>query len=174
MNENSLPHLAITRFVIGSLPKNNPPKLMRKKILPLLIGTLFLSLSHANDIEPGKEYYSVLKAQIPSFWMAIFKWTGIPVLADPNSRLPSIQAPATLAEFGLVRRINGGRPGRADDQTSFVQITCNDNVFGFVVTDDYHENSANSAWNGDSVQLIAGADRAAQWHFTVRTGWHRE
>jgi len=26
--------------------------------------------------------------------------------------------------------------------------------FGFVVTDDYHENAANSAWNGDSVQLM--------------------
>jgi hypothetical protein len=35
--------------------------------------------------------------------------------------------------------------------------------FGFVVTDEYHENAANSAWNGDSVQLmIASADRTRQ------------
>jgi hypothetical protein len=35
--------------------------------------------------------------------------------------------------------------------------------FGFVVTDEYHENSANSAWNGDSIQLmIASDDRSRQ------------
>src|SRR5262249_20563730 len=52
-----------------------------------------------------------------------------------------------------------------DDQTSAVQVIYDaDNVyFGFVVTDDYHENSARSAWNGDSVQLmIADAARSNQ------------
>ena len=39
----------------------------------------------------------------------------------------------------------------------------NNVYFGFVVTDDYHENAANSAWNGDSIQLmIASADRTQQ------------
>ena len=39
-----------------------------------------------------------------------------------------------------------------------------DNVyFGFVVTDDYHENMSGNAWNGDSIQLmIASADRTTQ------------
>src|SRR5262249_24028851 len=49
--------------------------------------------------------------------------------------------------------------------TSAVQIVYdNDNVyFGFVVTDDYHENAALSAWNGDSIQLmIASGDRTTQ------------
>ncbi len=29
----------------------------------------------------------------------------------------------------------------------------------FLVTDEYHENSANSAWNGDSVQLMIANDK---------------
>ena len=39
-----------------------------------------------------------------------------------------------------------------------------DNLYiGMVVTDDYHENSASSAWNGDSAQLmIANGDRTVQ------------
>ncbi|NIP95043.1 MAG: hypothetical protein GWO24_16985, partial [Akkermansiaceae bacterium] len=38
------------------------------------------------------------------------------------------------------------------------------NVYlAFIVTDDYHENSRNSAWNGDSVQLmIANAKQDAR------------
>src|SRR5205807_123718 len=35
--------------------------------------------------------------------------------------------------------------------------------FGFVVTDDYHENISGNAWNGDSIQLmIADATRTQQ------------
>src|SRR5439155_5184944 len=60
---------------------------------------------------------------------------------------------------------NGGTWTGPDDQTSAVQIAYDaDNVyFGFVVTDDYHENAARSAWNGDSIQLmIADATRTTQ------------
>jgi hypothetical protein len=45
--------------------------------------------------------------------------------------------------------------------TDSVEVRCSD--LGLVVTDDYHENAANSAWNGDSVQLLtADADRSSQ------------
>src|SRR6185436_18037416 len=60
---------------------------------------------------------------------------------------------------------DGGTWTGPDDQTSAVQVVYDaDNIyFGFVVTDDYHENAANSAWNGDSVQLmIADATRTQQ------------
>jgi hypothetical protein len=70
----------------------------------------------------------------------------------------------------LFELYDAGGPGTAvwtgpDDQTSAVQIVYDqDNVyFGFVVTDEYHENAANSAWNGDSVQLmIANASQDQQ------------
>jgi hypothetical protein len=143
---------------------------MHKKILPLLIGTLSLVAltAHAvNDIEPGKEYYSVLKTQNPIVLDGnLSEWTGIPVLADPRYSVPKYSGTnnprGTLVFF---EEYNGGTWTGPDDQTSAVQITYdNDNVyFGFVVTDDYHENAANSAWNGDSVQLmIASADRTTQ------------
>ena len=65
----------------------------------------------------------------------------------------------------LFEEYGGGTWSGPDDQTSAVQVAYDiDNVyFGFVVTDDYHENAAKSAWNGDSIQLmIASADRQQQ------------
>src|SRR5258708_23502154 len=67
--------------------------------------------------------------------------------------------------YVLFEPYSGGTYSGPDDQTSAVQIIYDaDNVyFGFVVTDDYHENAARSAWNGDSVQLmIADAARTNQ------------
>jgi hypothetical protein len=59
-------------------------------------------------------------------------------------------------DYVLFEAYNGGTWTGPDDQTSAVQVAYDlDNVyFGFVVTDEYHENAANSAWNGDSVQLM--------------------
>jgi len=64
------------------------------------------------------------------------------------------------------------------DQTSAVQVIydADKRLLRFLWwTDDYHENSANSAWNGDSVQLmIASADRAvprsALYNYAPRRG----
>src|ERR1051325_9706633 len=156
--------------------------LMRKKTLSVLTGVLSLALlARANDIEPGKEYYSVLRAQNPIVLDGnLSEWTGIPVLADPKFYIRngadgqplegtaqgkgSGGTTATLLLFERCAACIGGTPDWTgpDDQTSAVQIAYDaDNVyFGFVVTDDYHENAANSAWNGDSVQLmIADAAR---------------
>ena len=156
--------------------------LMRKKTLSVLTGVLSLALlARANDIEPGKEYYSVLRAQNPIVLDGnLSEWTGIPVLADPKFYIRngadgqplegtaqgkgSGGTNATLVLFERCAACIGGTPDWTgpDDQTSAVQIAYDaDNVyFGFVVTDDYHENAANSAWNGDSVQLmIADAAR---------------
>ena len=55
------------------------------------------------------------------------------------------------------------RAGRPQDLTVQIVYDADNVYFGFVVTDEYHENAANSAWNGDSVQfMIASADRTAQ------------
>jgi hypothetical protein len=78
------------------------------------------------------------------------------VLADPRFSVEGFRTTGNLV-FELY---DAGGTGTAvwtgDDQTSAVQIAYDaDNVyFGFVVTDEYHENAALSAWNGDSVQLM--------------------
>ena len=123
-------------------------------------------MSRANDIEPGKEFYTVIRAPNPIVLDgSLAEWTGVPVLADPKFAVPKFSGTNPAPNYVLFEEYDGGTWTGPDDQTSAVQIVYDDeNVyFGFVVTDDYHENAANSAWNGDSVQLmIASADRTAQ------------
>jgi len=140
-----------------------------KRVLPLIltaIACVYLPGSHANDIEPGKEYYSAIHTPRPVVVDGdLSEWSGVPVLADPKFSVPKGSGPAGTGTLVLFEEYAGGTWTGPDDQTSAVQIAYDaDNVyFGFVVTDDYHENAARSAWNGDSIQLmIANADRNQQ------------
>jgi len=141
---------------------------MKKTSLPLLLLTLALApfASLANDIEPGKELYTVIYAPSPIVLDGdLSEWSGVPVLADPKFATPKYSGTNASPNYVLFEEYAGGTWTGPDDQTSAVQIVYDaDNVyFGFVVTDDYHENAANSAWNGDSVQLmIADAGRSNQ------------
>jgi hypothetical protein len=130
-----------------------------------------LNVSAVNDIEPGKEFYTVIYAPNPIVLDGdLAEWSGVPVLADPKFAVPKFSGTNPAPNYVLFELYDAGGPGTAvwtgpDDLTSAVQIVYDtDNVyFGCVVTDEYHENAANSAWNGDSVQLmIANADRNAQ------------
>jgi hypothetical protein len=154
---------------------------MCKKILPLLISVVSLVAvtTRANDIEPSKEFYTAIRANPTNPIVVdgvLNEWVGVPVLSDPRFyiRTPLTQFEGTAAGKGsggtnaqlvLFERYQGGDWTGPDDHTSAVQIVYDaDNVyFGFVVTDEYHENAANSNWNGDSVQLmIANSDRTVQ------------
>ncbi|MFM1944948.1 MAG: hypothetical protein RI897_3930 [Verrucomicrobiota bacterium] len=131
--------------------------------------TALVTLAASNDIEPGKEYYTANPAPAPVVVDGLLnEWGGVPVLSDPRFAIP--KGSGRNGELVLFELYDAGGPGTAvwtgpDDHTSAVQIVYDqDNVyFGFVVTDEYHENSANSAWNGDSIQLmIADGDQAQQ------------
>ena len=139
------------------------------KKIPIAVGLalcLGTSAFAVNDIEPGKEYYTVIKASAPIVLDGnLGEWGDIPILADPKFSVPENSGPTGTGTYVLFEQYNGGTWTGPDDQTSAVQIAYDDeNVYiGVVVTDDYHENAANSAWNGDSVQLmIASADRTTQ------------
>jgi len=125
---------------------------------------LFALAARGNDIEPGKEFYTAIKAANPIVLDGdLGEWRGAQLLADPRFSIPKGSGDAgTLVNFEVY---NGGSWSGPDDQTSNVRVVYDDDnvYFGFVVTDDYHENAANSAWNGDSVQLmIANASRDTQ------------
>ena len=147
---------------------------MNNRILLLLSVLALIQVRQpamANDIEPGKEFYTVIYAPKPIVLDGdLSEWSGVPVLADPKFAVVLGKEGTTAGKGGggadgnyvLFEQYNGGTWTGPDDQTSAVQIVYDtDNVyFGFVVTDDYHENAANSAWNGDSIQLmIADAAR---------------
>ncbi len=138
-----------------------------RRILQLVLAiTLFVgAAAQANNIEEGKEFYTAVKAKTPIVLDGdLSEWTGANVIADPRFWEPktSPREDQELVNFELWQ---GGDWTGPDDHTSAVRVVYDDeNVyFGFVVTDEYHENSANSAWNGDSVQLmVANADRDTQ------------
>jgi hypothetical protein len=128
--------------------------------------TALMTLATYNDIEPGKEKYTATAATHGiAVDGSLSEWNGVPVLADPKFSVPKGSGAAGTGTYVLFEEYNGGTWTGPNDQTSAVQVVYDaENVyFGFVVTDEYHENSANSAWNGDSVQLmIASADRTQQ------------
>ena len=129
----------------------------------IALGALFIEAS-ANDIEPGKQYYTAIKATQPIVLDGdLSEWTGSAILADPRFAVPKGSGEnGNLVNF---EEHAGGSWTGPDDHTSAVRVVYDDDniYFGFVVTDEYHENSANSAWNGDSVQLmVANAERDTQ------------
>jgi hypothetical protein len=141
--------------------KKNSLLFMKTKLLPFIAATLLLVpvIAPANDIEPTKEFYTVPRAANPIVLDGnLSEWTGVPVLADPKFYIRNggegtaagKGSGGTNATLVLFERYNGGDWTGPDDHTSAVQIVYDaDNVyFGFVVTDEYHENAANSAWNG--------------------------
>src|SRR2546428_8701529 len=122
-----------------------------------------LTTRAVNDIEPGKEFYTVIYAPRSIVLDGdLGEWSGVPVLADPKFAVPKFSGTNASPNYVLFEEYAGGTWSGPDDQTSAVQIVYDaDNVyFGFVVTDDYHENISRNAWNGDSIQLmIADAAR---------------
>ena len=132
-----------------------------RRILPLLAAaSLLVSIeAKANDIEPGKEFYTAIKTRTPIVIDGnLSEWGPAQLLADPRFYIPKGSGTNDPPTGTLVffEEYAGGTWTGPDDHTSAVQVVYDDDnvYFGFVVTDDYHENSANSAWNGDSVQLM--------------------
>lgn len=127
---------------------------MKRSALPLsLVAALWLfqPAAQANDIEPGKEFYTVVSAPKPIVLDGdLSEWSGVPVLADPKFAVPKYSGTNASPNYVLFEQYDGGTWSGPSDQTSAVQIVYDaDNVyFGFVVTDDYHENISGGAWNG--------------------------
>ena len=131
-----------------------------------LLTSLFIRLVVANDIEPGKELYTATHmTKTVTIDGKLDEWAGVPVLADPKFAVPKFSGTNANPNYVLFEVYAGGVWNGPDDQTSAVQVAWDiDNVyFGFVVTDDYHENMSGNAWDGDAIQLmIADATRTQQ------------
>jgi hypothetical protein len=152
-----------------------------KPLFLLALGSaLFSAGLRANDIEPTKEKYTAIHRGTAPIVVDgdLTEWAGVPVLADPKFAVPKGSGPGATKAGDCTQCVNdvaspnyvlfeelGGTWSGPDDQTSAVEVAWDDQniYFAFAVTDDFHENTANSAWNGDSVQLmIADSSRSTQ------------
>src|SRR5437016_9146468 len=116
---------------------NNPEQFMQKKLTLLLsvFGLFLVRLTAlANDIEPTKEFYTVIYAPNPIVLDGdLSEWAGVPILADPKFAVPKFSGTNANPNYVLFEEYAGGIWTGPDDQTSAVQITFDtDNVyFGF-------------------------------------------
>lgn len=136
----------------------------RKTLLLTVAACLLIqSGAQANDIEPGKEYYSATKAANPIVLDGdLSEWSGA-VLENPRFSIPN--GSGLGGELVVFEPYDGGDWTGPDDQSTSLQVVYDeDNVYiGLIVTDEYHENAANSQWNGDAAQImIANGSRDAQ------------
>ena len=143
--------------------------MIAKKTLLLTIAAMLLMQlgAQANDIDPASEFYTANPAANPIVLDGdLSEWSGNNVVDSPQFSIPkgSASDPAVAGEF-VVFETNGGDWTGPEDHSSSLQVVYDDaNVYvGLVVTDEYHENAANSAWNGDTVQMmVANAPRDTQ------------
>ena len=118
--------------------------------LALAAALLVSTRVHANDIDPASEFYSANKAANPIVLDGdLSDWTGVTVIESPKF------IPNGGGDLITFEPFDGGTWDGPADHSSNVQVTWDDdNVYlGLIVTDDYHENAANSGWNGDSAQI---------------------
>jgi hypothetical protein len=141
--------------------------MIAKKTLLLLLtvaATLAIPFAaHANDIEAGSEFQTAYPAVNPIVLDGnLSEWGTAGAADNPKFAIPKGSGNGgTLVVFETL----GGDWTGPDDQSTSLRVAYDaDNVYlGLIVTDDYHENAANSAWNGDSVQIhFANAARDTQ------------
>lgn len=155
----SITQLSCPFFRMAELREKHLTMTSKKNLLFASATSLLLPISsQANDIEPGKEFYTAIKITTPIVLDGdLSEWTGATVLADPRFSIPKGSGDAgELVNFELY----GGDWTGPDDHTSSVQVVYDDDnvYFGFTVTDEYHEHGFNPVWKGDAVQLMIAND----------------
>ena len=100
-----------------------------KQSLPKTLAAMALCLCGLNalaknDIEPTKEFYTVIQAPKAIVLDGdLSEWSGVPILADPKFAVPKGSgATAENPNYVLFEPYAGGTWSGPDDQTSAVQI----------------------------------------------------
>src|SRR5688572_24169407 len=118
--------------------------------------TALVTLETYNDIEPGKERITAVNADNGvAIDGSLSEWLSVPHIADPKFTLPTASCATWTQTYVFFEELNDGKRSHPNHLTSAVQVAYDaKNVYlAVVVTDDFHENSTNSACNGDSVQI---------------------
>src|SRR5256714_9228190 len=96
---------------------------MRKQVLSLLSALAFclapLTSRAINDIEPGKEFYTVAYAPNPIVLDGdLSEWSGVPVLADPKSAIPKFSGTNANPNYVLFEEFDAATWSAAAHQAS--------------------------------------------------------
>lgn len=130
------------------------------KILKLsfIISFIFIFselLVYANDIQPGRETYSATLVADPiRLDGSLDEWGKYPKIIDPNFSVP--KGTGSNGKYVQYEEYGSGTWTGPDDQSLAIQIVYDSAAIylGVIVTDDYHGNQGNSAWNGDAIMLM--------------------
>lgn len=133
------------------------------QLLTVAAGLLIPLTAQANDIEPGQEFQLATRAANPIVLDGnLSEWSGRPIV-NPQFSIP--KGSGAAGQFLTFEPYNGGDWTGPNDQSMSLQILFDQiNVYlGVTVTDEYHEHSSGTSWDGDSVQImIADPTRSFQ------------
>jgi hypothetical protein len=137
------------------------------QLLSVAVALLMPCGAHANDIDPDFEFLDVHRATSEIVIDGdLGEWSFDNPITDPEFEIPKSSGWGNGSEAVIHEEYGGGTWFDTDDQSSTSEFVWTEDglYIGIVVTDDYHENAANSQWNGDSVQMmITTDDRASDY-----------
>jgi hypothetical protein len=128
---------------------------MKTTQLLTVAASLLIGLAvQANDIEPGQEFQFATQAANPIVLDGnLSEWSGGSIV-NPRFAIP--KGSGAAGQQVTFELYNGGDWTGLSDQSMSLQILFDQiNVYlGVTVTDEYHEHSSFTSWDGDSVQIM--------------------
>ncbi len=153
----------------------------KTQLLAVAVALLIPFAAHAqNDIggtaadpDDSQEFQDVHMATDPIVIDGKLDEWNFPEITDPLIGIPKIGRDGRVdgdppTQFVVHEELGGTWTGPAD-QSSTLQLawTADGLYLGVIVTDDYHENAANSPWNGDSLQMMVTTEERSQDDFAL-------
>jgi hypothetical protein len=147
-------------------PKGHQMLSNTRQLLTVAVALLIPFGADANDIPPDFEFQNVHRTTAEIVIDGdLSEWRFAAPIIDPLIGIPKIGQGGRVegdppSDFVIHEEYNGGTWEGIEDQSSVTELVWDaDGLYiGTIVTDDYHENAANSPWNGDALQLMITTD----------------
>jgi hypothetical protein len=137
---------------------------MIAKKTPLMTISIALLIQfgvQANDIPPALEFQDVVPTRVPIVLdgnITDAEWGHAKAITNPEFYIP--KGSGDGGDLVVFEEYSGGIwEGDADHSTTTKFLYDSGNLYvSHLVVDDFHENGANSGWNGDSSQIMIATD----------------
>ena len=139
------------------------------QLLTVAVALLIPFGADANDIHPDFEFQNVHMTTAEIVIDGdLSEWRFAAPIIDPLIGVPKIGQGGRVDgdppnEFVIHEQYGSGTWDGIEDQSSVTELVWDAEglYIGMIVTDDYHENAANSGWNGDALQMMITTDDRA-------------